>query len=217
VYSALKKLLDSGLVIEIPEKPKKYAPAPPKKALENLLMNYEMKTTSIFSIVASLDEIFEDTMLKSEYQKDIIWTIRESSLIYRKMEEILTSAKKIVEIATDERGSVLLFKNFNKLFDKLNERQVKIRLVTHFGDINKYVLDQLRYVLKTTNANIFCPIILLYVDRRDFLIVTLGLERNSTEYNPVTAIFSDNQVLAILFWWLILNNENTPLWLQPTI
>ncbi len=115
VYSVLKKLTDMGLVVEIPEDPKKFAPKAPKEAFESYLNSYQSKAKNLFLVVSTLEKSFKETKDRNVPQKTDLWIIQGRQEILQKIREMLSKAKSTIKIVTNENGSILLYKAFNRL------------------------------------------------------------------------------------------------------
>jgi len=61
VYGTLRKLIERGLVLEIPEEPRRFAPAPPADAFEVYLRSFKRKASDLGSVVSSLEGTYEAT------------------------------------------------------------------------------------------------------------------------------------------------------------
>ena len=59
VYSVLKKLVDIGLVVEIPEEPRRFAPLPPKTAFEPYIRSCQGMVDNLLSVVSFLEGTLE--------------------------------------------------------------------------------------------------------------------------------------------------------------
>jgi len=197
VYATLRHLVGMGLAVEIPEKPRRYVPAPPAKAFENYLTEYERKTKDLVSVVSSLGRIFDEANNDKDLpQRDVIWILKGKAKIFQKVQEILAVAEDSVEIETCEKGSVLLYEKFNRMFDRLKERSIGVRFATSFGNHNRYVVEQLGHITSIVEADISYPSIFVNVDRRHCLLAVMQPGGAVSGLETETAIFSNNQVFA---------------------
>jgi len=128
VYATLKKLMERGLVFELPGEPRKFAPDGPAEAFEQHLLHFKEKTSdSVVSLVEShevvslLEEAYKKTQLTIEPQKEEVWIVQGKSEILNKVREMLSRAKKSVDVVTTEKGFVWFHKTFDKLLDELVE------------------------------------------------------------------------------------------------
>jgi len=94
VYGILKRLVDAGLVVEIPKKPRQFAPIHPANAFEKYFQSYEKKARGLYLFVSLLEGAYEKARLMSEPHKGEIWIIRGRSEILQRAGEILSQAGK---------------------------------------------------------------------------------------------------------------------------
>lgn len=120
VYGILKKLVDTGLVVEIPGKPQQFAPLHPANAFEKYFQSYEKKARDLYLFVSLLEGAYEKAKLISEPQRGEIWIIRGRSEIFQRAGEILSRAEKTVDITTTQNGLIPFYRTFNKLIDKIS-------------------------------------------------------------------------------------------------
>ncbi|MFQ6094620.1 MAG: TrmB family transcriptional regulator [Candidatus Bathyarchaeia archaeon] len=203
VYGVLKKLTDMGLVVEIPEDPRKFAPKPPRDAFEAYLKSYQNKAKNLLLVVSSLERAFKKAKETNVPQKAEAWVIRERPEILRKIGETLSKAKRTVKIITNENGSILLYRRFNRLFDELKERSIKVRVVTPIGSNNRHALNELRYTCSIELLEIMLPIIFVQADENYFILVNLKPDNFSLSSKQDKAIFSNDQNLCEMFHLLL--------------
>jgi sugar-specific transcriptional regulator TrmB len=207
IYSILKKLIEMELAIEVKGNPKRFAPIPPATAFEEYFKEYERRTKNLLATITSLEQNFEETRSKAVYSRSTIWCIRGKDNILDKIKDLLSNAHDRVEILANDRWSIVLYKELSCLFDKLNEKKVKVVLFTPFRSFNKHILEQLQHILKTVDARIALPVLFVSVDEEYFLITIADYKRLSLDAEAKVALFSDNQILASLFKSLILKGR----------
>lgn len=202
VYGVLKKLTDMGLVVEIPEDPRKFSPKPPKDAFEAYLKSYQSKAKNLLLIISSLERALRDA--KGDIpQKIDAWAIQGRQEILGKIREMLSKAKRTVKIIANENGSILVYKCLNRLFDELKERGVKVRVVTPMGSANKHALNELRYACLVELLETMLPIIFVQIDGSHTILVNLKPDNFSISSKQDKAIFSDDQNLCEMFHLLL--------------
>jgi len=208
VYSVLKKLADMGLIVEIPEDPRKFAPKPPKDAFESYLRSYQNRARNLLLVISSLEKVFKETKDGIVPQKADLWIMQGRQEILQKMQEMLSKAKKTVRIVTNENGSILLFKTFGRLFDELKERSIKVRIMTPLGSNNKYALNELRYTCAIELFDMSLPMIFLHVDRNEYILADLKPDDFSLSSGQDTAVFSDDQNLCEMIYSILCSKAN---------
>jgi sugar-specific transcriptional regulator TrmB len=175
VYSVLRKLMDMGLVIEVPGEPRRFSPVSPSVALRSYLQSYRDTVQNLSSLISTLEDAFKKARRK----------------------------ENTVRIATNENGLILLYKSFNKLFDELVERSVQIKIITTNGPANKHLIRELRYMCSIEEASFRLPLIILCVDEDQLLISHLNPDSYFLKSAQDRAIFSNDPVLQMLVWSLI--------------
>jgi len=203
VYGVLRKLTDMGLVVEIPEDPKKFAPKPPKDAFESYLRSYQSKAKNLVLVVSSLEKAFRDTKEGNTPQKADLWIIQGRQESLQKIREMLCKAKRMIRIVTNENGSILLYRAFNRLFDELKERSVKVQIKTPLGSNNRHALNELRYTCAVEFLNMSLPIVFLQVDKSQFILANMKPDNFSLSSKEDKAIFSDDRNLCDIVYFML--------------
>ncbi len=198
VYSVLKKLIDINLVVEIPEEPRRFSPVSPETALKTYLKSYQNMAENLVSIVSSLDDTFKKTKKEEKLQKGELWVIIGRQQILKKIHEMLSKAKQSVDLVTNENGLVLLYKEYNKLFDDLGERSVKVWISAPDGSNNQHMLSELRYTCNVKQTDFELPMIFLCIDEQQFLLTNLQPNSFISSLDNDRAIFSNDSVLLKL-------------------
>jgi len=203
VYSVLRKLIDMGLVTEIPGEPRRFSPTPPRIALRSYLQSYQDTVQSLSSLISILENAFKKARNKEEMRRGLMWTISGRKMTLKKIQEMLAKAKKSVHIVTNENGLILLYKTFNKMFDELVDRSVEIKITTTHGPNNKHLIRELRYMCKIEETNFRLPLIILHIDDDQLLISHLQPDSYFSKSDNDKGIFSNDPVLRELVWALI--------------
>jgi sugar-specific transcriptional regulator TrmB len=203
VYLVIRKLLNSGLVSEIPGTPLKFTPSSPMKAFRNHLTENKEKTDRLYYIVSCLENIFKKNKDNGDNEKGTIWIIQGMNRILEKINEMLFKAEENVIIITDENRSILIYQNFRILIGKLKEKLVHIKLMTQYGNTNRYVLKQLENPCKVIDSNISLPIIYINVDNTHFLLAIMTPKTIDLNLKAEIAFFAQNQTLAKFFNFLL--------------
>ena len=195
VYSVLRKLMDIGLVIEIPGEPKRFSPTPPRVALGPYLQSYQDMVQSLSSLISTLEEAFRRVKEKESMRRGSLWSISGREETLRKIHEMLSKAKRSVHIVTNENGLILLYKAFNKLFDELADRSVDIKITTTNMSNNRHLIRELRYLCKIEETDFHLPIIILCVDENQLLISHLQPDSYFLKSGKDKTIFSNDPLL----------------------
>jgi len=111
VYSVLKKLMDLGLVIEVPGEPRRFSPAPPRIALGVYLRSYQDKFQDLSSLISTLEDAFRKAKSRENVRQGFLWRISGKEEILKKIREMLSRAGKSVCLVTNEDGLILFTRN----------------------------------------------------------------------------------------------------------
>jgi len=209
VYSVLRKLIDMGLVTEIPGEPRRFSPTSPRIALGSYLRSYQDTVQSLSSLISTLEDAFRKARNKGGMRRSLMWTISGRENTLKKIQEMLAKAKKSVLIVTNENGLILLYKTFNKMFDELVDRAVEIKITTTDGSNNKHLIRELRYMCSIEETDFRLPLIILCVDDDQLLISHLQPDSYFLKSDKDEAIFSNDPVLRKLIWSLIAQMKNS--------
>ena len=183
VYATLKKLVERGLVFEVPGEPRKFAPASPAEAFERFLLYSKEETSDrVISlvesdeVVSSLEEAYEKAQSIVEPQKEEVWTVHGWSEMLKKMGEMLSGAKKSAAVLTTEKGFLMFYRAYSRLLDKLVEKGVNVQIATPINSHNGSLTRELNYVCKVSNVKVDSSLLYLCVDDQACFVAKLGLE-----------------------------------------
>jgi sugar-specific transcriptional regulator TrmB len=109
VYGTLKKLIDYGLVIEIPGVPKYFAPASPMDAFSATLKRVKNKAHDFSTVLETLAQVHELIKSDSSPKKKIVWFIDKDDDIIGKCHEMIGQSEETLDILTSADGLSLLF------------------------------------------------------------------------------------------------------------
>jgi len=204
VYAVLKRLIDMGLVTEIPGEPRRFMPVPPSIALKSYLQTYRDIAQNLSSLISTLEEALKRARTQEKLRQGSIWTINGKQNIFRKIHEMLTNAKRSVYIITNGDGLILLFRMFGRLLDELASRSVKIKIITTNEQNSEYLVKELKYLYDVRIFDFQFPLLVLYVDHEQLLMSYIQSESNPLKCKD-EAVFSNNPVLRRLIWAQIVN------------
>jgi sugar-specific transcriptional regulator TrmB len=210
VYATLKKLLERGLVFELPVVPRKFAPVSPAEIFEPHLSHFKEKTSESVISLVELEEavsFLEDAYTKAqstlEPKKVEAWILEGQSEILGKIREMLTRAEKKVTVLTSESGFVLFYKAFDKLLDKLLENGVSVQIGTSVNSHNGSLVRELNYVCKVGHIDIGSPLLYLCVDDEISLLAKLNPSSESLESEKNHGVFCTDSTLCELYSLLL--------------
>jgi len=203
IYGTLRKLIERGLAVELPGEPRRYAPVSPAETFTAYLESFRKKAHDLSLVISSLEDAYERTKETTKSQKEDIWVLRGHPEIWQRVREMLSQAEKVVNVITTENGLILLYKEANKLLDKLEERGVKVRIEAPIGSRNGRLAHELNYVFEVKHMNIDSPILFLCVDNREFLLAESNPNNPGEGSDEDMGIFSSNPVLYDLISLLL--------------
>lgn len=209
VYGTLKKLIDYGLVVEIPGVPKAFAPASPDDAFSAVLNMVRNKALDFSEIVETLTETHETVKNVTSPQKKVVWYIDEDNDIIGKCHEILSQSEKSVNILTSADGLSLLFNSAPRLLDQLHEQGVEVRLYSPLDPKTNPLARELSYLFEVKKVDVATPILFIDSDHRSFILAQLAKQMRETPLH--SAIFSDDPILLSLLSLLLVDEKKKPL------
>ncbi len=202
VYATLKKLMERGLVLEVPGEPRRFTPTSPVEAFELHLLRFKEKTSERIAslmesrkIVSLLQEAYEKKQSSVEPRKEEIWIVQGRSEVLRQMREMLSHAKKSVEVVTNEDEFIWFSKAFDKLLDKLAENGVNIKIGTPINSHNGSLARELNYIYNVKHVDVRLPMIYLCVDDQAFFLGKLNLDSVGSQSEENSGIFCDSSTL----------------------
>ena len=195
VYSVLKRLIDMGLVSEIPGEPRKFSPTPPKVALKPYLQTYRDMVQDLEALISALENAFREARDKESIRQCSAWIVKGRRRIFEKIQEMLAMAKRNVCIITNGNGLILLYRMFNRMFDDLISRSIEVKIITPSKPNNEHILRELKYICNVKESDFYLPMIIVNVDSEHILISRFQFDNYFLRSEGDEAIFSNDPVL----------------------
>ena len=199
VYAALKKLMERGLVFELPGRPLRFAPTSPAETFKTYIQHFKEETSGriislieSLEVISSMDEDYKKTQSTVKPRKEDLWVVQGRSGVLGKAKEMLVRAKKGVDVVTTGNGFVLFYKAVGKLLDKLVEGGVSFRIWAPINSYNGRLARELGYVCKVENVDIGSPLLFLCVDGREFLLAELVPDDLNVDSGEDFGVISQN-------------------------
>lgn len=205
VYGTLKKLIDYGLVVEIPGAPKRFVPASPDDAFSAILNIVRRKASDFKSVVQNLVETYEEAIEKSGPREKVVWYLNEESDIMGKCKEIIGQSKHAVVILTNADGLSLLFNSAHRLLDELNERGIDVKLYSPLDPKTNPLARELSYIFEVERVDVATPVLFLDSDHRQFLLAKIA--KPGDERRLKSAIFSDDPTILSMVSLLLMDDK----------
>lgn len=209
VYGTLKKLIDYGLVVEIPGAPKHFVPAPPDDAFSAILNIMRDKAKDFTSVVETLVETHESAKIESSPQRKVVWYLSDNSDIIQKCKEIIGKAKDSAIIFANEDGLSLLFNFAHRLLDELRERGVEVKLYSPLNPKTNPLARELSYLFDVKTVDVVTPMLFIDSDHKQFLLAKIA--KRGDERLLDSAIFSDDPTLLHMISLLLKDGEGQAL------
>ena len=209
VYGTLKKLIDYGLVVEIPGAPKRFVPASPEDAFSAILNIVKRRANDFHSVVQSLVEAYEAAIKESGPQEKIVWYLNDENDIMRKCREIISQSKNKVAILTNADGLSLLFHSTHRLLDDLKERGIDVKLYSPLNPKTNPLARELSYLFEVEKVGVATPVLFLDSDSQRFLLAKIV--KYNDERHLKSAIFSDDSTLLQMLSLLLVDEKKASL------
>ena len=158
VYGTLKKLVDFGLVIEIPGVPKCFTPTSPLNAFGSTVKRNLNKALDFSMIRESLVDIHETSMKEASPQQKTLWYIDSDDDIIGKFHEIVRQAKKTLEVVASADGLTLFFNSAPNLLDQMQNIGVDVRIFSPLDPKANPLARELSYLFDVRKVDISSPV-----------------------------------------------------------
>lgn len=205
VYGTLKKLIDYGLVIEIPGTPKKFAPSNPTECFSTILNITKEKATDFDNIVNTLDTIHKKHLERKLPTKKLIWFIDKENDIKGKCTEILRKSVETLSIITTEDGLEILFNAAHRLLDDIQENGAEIKLYSPLDPKVNPLARELSYIYQVKKVEVHTPILFINSDDERFILAKLA--PRGAEQPFESAIFAEDKDLLEFICLLLMNGH----------
>lgn len=203
VYGTLKKLIDYGLVVEIPGTPKYFAPASPIDAFSATLKRVKNKAHDFSAILETLAQTHELITNESSPKKKIVWYIDKDDDIMGKCHEMISQSEETLDILTSADGLSLLFNSAPRLLDKVKDEGVEVRLCSPLCPRTNPLARELAYLFEVKKVDISTPLLFIDSDHRRFVLAKLD-EQDMTATIEF-AVFSDDAIILSLMSLLMVD------------
>lgn len=210
VYVTLRRLIEKGLVIELPGEPLRFALASPTEAFESYLSNCKdriaekqasfAESTALVSLLAGFHRKTKHGM---ELQKEEVWVLKRRSELLKKIREMLCHAESTVTVLTSEEGFIMFYRVFNRLLDRLVEKGVHVQIGTPINSLNRSLARELNYVCTVRDVNISSPLLVLNADDRAFLLSKWESDELDAEGNQEAGVYCYGPTLCGLLSLLL--------------
>ncbi|MCY3412804.1 MAG: TrmB family transcriptional regulator [Candidatus Heimdallarchaeota archaeon] len=204
IYDVLNMLESKGIILKQSGRPQKFSPVKPKLVLEKLI---EEKRLEIEQITDKAKKVEEELSLKFEQLKNeqaLFWRVAVKDEIHPTFVELINEAEievceylDITEQRINHPQTVELFHQIPKLFENLNKKGVKIKLLLGIDDLeimNKFASNLLGLV---ENIGKFCEMRMCKKLSEPFGVV----DEEKVILKIKNPADLDAQELAMMFLW----------------
>lgn len=203
VYGTLKKLIEYGLVVEIPGAPKKFSPSNPKESFSTILNLTKEKAEDFDNIIQRLESVHETNRVQTGPQKKLLWFLGKEDDIKGKCNEILRQTTTEISIVTTEDGLEILFHSAHKLLDEMEEKGVEIKLYSPLDPKENPLARELSYIYQVKKVEVNTPIIFINSDSKRFILGRLA--PRGSEHPFENAMFTEDKEILDLMCLLLVN------------
>lgn len=205
VYGTLKKLIDYGLVVEIPGTPKQFAPSNPGESFNTILNITKEKATDFDSIIKHLENIHEKHKEDAGPQKKLVWFLDQDHDIKGKCNEIIRQSEVSLTIVTTEDGLEILFNAAHRLLDEMLENGVEIKLYSPLDPRVNPLARELSYIYQVKKVAVNTPILFINSDNERFILAKLVPRGSEKPFE--SAMFTEDIELLDLICLLLVNGH----------
>ncbi len=177
VYSSLRKLVQRGLIAEIPGKTQKFSVTPPSTSFKSIIRSQKKELSEqaaslvkLEKTVSLLDSKVEERGRLAAIKKSEVWSFEGNTEIMVLISDLLSNAENSVIISTTETGFVLFLKKQRKILDHLVSKNVKVQLTVPEVFSNQKLQTELKSNYKITKRIFECGLFFLYIDKNIFLL-----------------------------------------------
>ncbi|MEE8354974.1 MAG: helix-turn-helix domain-containing protein, partial [Candidatus Bathyarchaeia archaeon] len=197
VYGTLKKLIDYGLVIEIPGVPKCFTPISPLHAFGSTVKRNLNKALDFSEILESLVDTHEMSMREASPQQKTLWYLGSDDDIIGKFHEIVSQARKTLEVVASADGLTLFFNSAPNLLDQMQNIGVDVRIFSPLDPKASPLARELSYLFDVRKVHLSSPLLYVDSDHKSFILAKVT---DINGDNPLeAAVFSnDENLLSIL-------------------
>ena len=205
VYGTLKKLIDYGLVVEIPGTPKQFAPSNPGESFNTILNITKEKATDFDSIIKHLENVHEKHKEDAGPQKKLVWFLDQDHDIKGKCNEIIRQSEESLTIVTTEDGLEILFNAAHRLLDEMLENGVEIKLYSPLDPRVNPLARELSYIYQVKKVAVNTPILFINSDNKRFILAKLAPRGSEKPFE--SAMFTEDIELLDLICLLLVNGH----------
>ncbi len=160
-YDVLESLEKSGFIIMKIGKPIKYLAVKPEDVFKRVKKQLQEKATEQVKMLENVESTNVLKDLQLLFTNGIVnidpcnisGAIKGRKNLYNQMYDMIETAQKSVYIATTSNGVVRKIDHFAQLFKRLNDKNVKIRVMSPLNENTKKSLESVNKFIKSKSVN----------------------------------------------------------------
>ncbi len=196
IYSALRRLIEMGLIREVPGNPSLFVPTPPGEAFGALLGAARRRVEEFSSLLTMLMGIHQASRKLHHPIRGEFWYIDEEDEIMLRCRELLRHSRYSLLILAGGLSLSLLFNDAHRELDELYERGVEVKIFSPLHPELNHIARELSYLFEVRRTSINAPFLLLISDGGRLLLA--GVKASGHRGHLVEAIYSEDQALIRL-------------------
>jgi DNA-binding response OmpR family regulator len=207
-YTALKKLVQRGIAVELPGRKQRFSVTTPSDAFGGFIQNWKTDITeqqkSLISLeraVSSLDKLHQQfqNLQSFEMQKQEVWVINGQENLMQRISDVLTSAKTSVSITINEPGLIQLYKTLRKTFDSLPIHGVKVNINLPTPKNSNSFVNELKTEFHINKLSTSVHLLLITADNNQLLVASCQALNGKQSVAESRSLFAEGEPLVTLF------------------
>lgn len=182
VYKTLERLIEIGMVTEVPLEPKQFMALPPNRALKPILEIQRAAQRNIATLISSLQKRYDKSKALAEVAREEVWIFAGNKAL-SKASNFLSRAKKNVTVLAHLETFSKFYGFLSGTLDVLVKRDVDVELLFPAPsniDQTPHSNFNLLFRVKCVNISIPTQLILINVDRRYSAICMIDYSEHSS-------------------------------------
>ncbi|MCD6479434.1 TrmB family transcriptional regulator [Candidatus Bathyarchaeota archaeon] len=197
IYTALRRLIEMGLIREMPGNPSLFAPTPPNEAFGALLGAARRRVEDFSTLLTMLMGIYQASRELHHPLRGEFWYIDGEDEIMLRCRELLRHSRYNLLILAGGLSLSILFNDAHRELDELYERGVEVKILSPLHPEMNHLARELSYLFEVRRMPLDVSILLLISDGERLLLA--GVEASGHRGRLVEAIYSEDQLLIRLF------------------
>jgi len=199
-YGSIRELQRKGLIRVIPGKPELYAPASPGELLLPVVTKLNREAHESEDIVQALAVLYESSKYTKQYamprDASQFWQIDGRKDILRKLNEIMSNAKRNVNYSTSAWGLVRAYKAHSEVLEEAKSRGAIVRVISPISSDNLSVAQELSELIELRRVDKPLLTSSVSVDTRELVVIESKPEDLKTDRGFDLAVWTTNKLIV---------------------